>query len=105
MTPRREPTFDEEKDCIFGLILLKTTHPDKDKTKPRLNEMEAKETRPGRDCPKNFHRRQDKFQNFVTFLVSSQMKHFGTVSSRSCPVCLKFTQSRLGLALIWMSSF
>ena len=38
-------------------------------------------------------------------LVSSQMKNFGTASSQSRLVCFNFTQSRLGIVLIWMSSF
>ena len=46
-------------------------------------------------------------QNFGTclVLVSSQMKIFGTVSSRSRLVCFNFIQSRLGLVLICMCSF
>ena len=38
-------------------------------------------------------------------VVSSRMKNFQTVSSRSRPVCFNFTQSRLGLVLIWICCF
>ena len=46
-------------------------------------------------------------QNFGTGLVSvsSRMKNFETVSSRSRLVCFHFTQSRLGLVLTRMCSF
>ena len=46
-------------------------------------------------------------QNFWTGLVSvsSWMKNFETVSSRSRLVCFHFTQSRLGLVLTRMCSF
>ena len=38
-------------------------------------------------------------------VVSSRIKIFQTVSSRPCLVCFNCIQSRLGLVLIWMSSF
>ena len=63
--PRREPTFNEEIYSLFGSFLLKTTHPDQDKTETRLSENKTNEMRPGRDYPKNFHPRRDKFQNLV----------------------------------------
>ena len=58
--PRREPSFNEEKDWILALLFLKTTHTDQDETKTRLNKIEANETRPRRDCLKIFHPRRDR---------------------------------------------
>ena len=53
--PRREPTFNEEIDQIFGLISLKTTHLGQDETETRLNKIEANEMRPRQDYLKVFH--------------------------------------------------
>ena len=44
--PRRELPFNEEKDYIFSLILLKTTYPDQDETETRVK---LKQTRQDRD--------------------------------------------------------
>ena len=44
---------------------MKTTNPDQDETETRLRKIEGCETRPRRDCLKNFHPRRDNLQNFV----------------------------------------
>ena len=72
--PRREPTFNEEKDFIFELILLKTNNLDQDETETRLSEIEAHETRPGRDCPKIFHPRRDRDKNSSKILYEAETR-------------------------------
>ena len=58
--PKQEQTFNEEKDPIFGLNLLKTTHPDQNETEMRLSKIEANKMRPRQDSLKIFHPRRDQ---------------------------------------------
>ena len=51
---RREQSLIQKKTVNFAQFCLKTTHPDQDETKTRLNKIEANKARPRQDCLKFF---------------------------------------------------
>ena len=60
MRPRQEQTFNKKKTVNLAKFCLKNTHPDQNETETRLSKIEANETRPRQNCPKNFHLRRDR---------------------------------------------
>ena len=62
----------KKKNCIFGSISLKTTHPDQDETNTRLSKIEANETKLGRECLKNIKLRQDRDETSSKILYATE---------------------------------
>ena len=86
----------KKKTANLATSCFKNTHPDQDETETRLRKIEANEMRPRRDCPKIFHLRQDKFQNFVR--DRDETESFGTFSleTKTKLRLSSFTDARAG---------
>ena len=80
--------------------MLKTNHPNQDETEMRLSKIEANETRPGQECPKFFHLRQDQDETSSKILYETQTRPRVSVSLVSRPRLLSFTALLNLLAIV-----
>ena len=100
--PRRELTYNEEKDLLFGFISWKSTHPGKDETEMRLSKMEANEARPRRDCLKIFHPRRDRDETRSKILYETETRPKVSVPLVSRPRLSSFTDQIASYLVIYI---